>query len=89
MKKSILKSALVATALSLSLLAPAHAGAPRQAAPTVGQAIASQGNAALRTIRAELKATLAQKLKPALPPRTTKVAATAAGSLPAGVVLAK
>jgi hypothetical protein len=88
MSKSVLKSTLVATAISLSLLAPAHAESPEQAAPgvTVGQAIAFQGNAALRTIRAEMKAKLAQAIKPVLPaPRTTKVSATGAESMLVGL----
>jgi hypothetical protein len=89
MNKSTLKSALIATAISLSLLAPVQAQAPRPstAGATLGQAIAEQGNAALRTIRAEIKAA-AKLMKPMVPARPKKVAAPA-GALPATAAAAE
>ena len=93
MGKFTLKSSLIATAISLSMMAPAaQAQAPRPSAAgaTVGQTIAAQGNAALEVIRAELKAAV-MAAKPVLPKRAraTKVSAPATGALPATAALAK
>lgn len=89
MGNSTLKATLIATAISLSLLAPAQAQAPRPASATaaLGQAIAEQGNAALRTIRAEIQAA-AKLIRPTLPAKPKKVAAPAS-SLPATAAAAE
>jgi hypothetical protein len=83
MKKNTLKLSMVAAAISLSTLAApvAQAGQMHVSRDTgVGRLIAAQGNAALRLIRAELKAEwLAQK--PALP---ASVHATKVAVIPAG-----
>jgi hypothetical protein len=88
-----LRSTFIAAAISLAMLAPAaQAQAPRpsSAGASVGLTIAAQGNAALRLIRAELKAAVTAA-KPTLPPRAraTKVSAPATGSLPATAVAAE
>ena len=94
MNKLNLKSTLAAAALTLSLLAPAvqaetRAQAQAPQGPSVG-AIAAQGNAALRTIRADIKAAALRAMKPMLPAaRTTKVSVPAAGSMPATAAAAK
>lgn len=91
MNKLNLKSTLAAAALTLSMLAPAaHAEAPTQKSGPAVDAIAEQGNAALRTIRADIQAAALRAMKPTLPAeRTTKVAGPAAGSLPASAAAAK
>ena len=78
MTNATLKTTLAAAAISLSFLAApaAHAGSPNTAPNVsrntgVGHNIAEQGNAALRAIRAEVKAAL-KFVKPMLP-RATKV----------------
>lgn len=86
MNKSTLKSTLVAAAVSLAFLAPAaHAQANRPSRDTgVSHSIAEQGNAALRLIRAELKAAAVRATKPVLPVRPRKVSAPVpASSAPA------
>lgn len=93
MSKFTTRSTLIATAISLFMLAPAaQAQAPRPSAAgaTLGQTIAAQGNAALRVIRAELKAAVTDA-KPGLPPRAraTRVTAPATGSLPATAAAAE
>ena len=92
MSKFTLKSTLIATAIAVSLLAPAQAQAPRPTvvSATLGQVIAAQGNAALQLIRAELKAAVAIA-RPVLPPRArvTKISAPATGSLPATAAAAE
>lgn len=96
MYKSTLKSTLAAAAVALSCLVPA-ASAEAPALPisvSLGQVIAAQGNAALATIRADLKAVL-KASKPVLPARATvrKVsvppAAPAGGSIPATAACAE
>lgn len=84
MKKST-KLSMVAAAIALSTLAAPVAQAGQFAGHVsrdtgVGRLIAAQGNVALRTIRAELKAALLTQ-KPVLPASayTTKVAVTSAG----------
>jgi hypothetical protein len=85
MKNNTLKLSMIAAAISLSTLAAPMAQAGQMAGHIsrdtgVGRMIAAQGNAALRLIRAELKAEwLAQK--PALPAsvHATKVAVVPAG----------
>jgi hypothetical protein len=92
MSKSILNSTMIAAAIAVSLLAPAQAQAPRPASAgaTLGQAIAEQGNAALRLIRAEAKAA-AKAMRPMLPTgRANRVSLpAAAGSLPATAAAAE
>lgn len=83
MTKSTMKLSLVAAAISLSTLAApvAQAGQfPVSRDTGVGALIAAQGNAALRLIRAELKAQLMAQ-KPALP---APAHATKVGGVPAG-----
>ena len=89
MSKSTLRSTLIASAIALSLLVPA-AQAQTTGAAAVANTIAAQGNAALRTIRAELKAAVTAA-KPVLPRRArpTKVTAPATGSLPATAAAAE
>jgi hypothetical protein len=84
MNKSALKTTLAAAAIVLSVAAaPAQAESPKISRDTgVGHAIAAQGNAALRMIRAELKAAV-KFVKPAPPARPSKVSLPAA-SAPAG-----
>jgi hypothetical protein len=92
MNKLNVKTTLAAVALSLTLLSPAVQAEDAQAQGfTVGQAIASQGNAALLAIRADIKAAAIRAVKPMLPAaaRTTKVSVPSAGSLPAGAAAAK
>ena len=92
MNKLNLKSTLAAAALTLSLLAPAAQAETLHAEGlTVGQAIASQGNAALLAIRADIEAAALRAVKPMLPaaPRATKVSVPAAGSMPATAAAAK
>jgi hypothetical protein len=86
-----LKSTLIAATVALSLLAPAaqaQAAKVSVPAPTAGDLIAAQGNAALRTIRADLKAAL-KVAKPKLPARAGKVSAPAASSAPVTAALAE
>ena len=87
-----LKSMLFAATVALTLLVPAaHAQAakPSAKAPmTVSDVIAEQGNAALRAIRAEMKATI-KLIKPAAPARATTVSAPGASSAPATAALAE
>jgi hypothetical protein len=93
MSNSNLKSLIVATAMSLALLAPAANAqdTSRAAQYTLSRAIASQGNAALRVIQAEMKVA-ARALKPALPARaarSTRISAPATGALPATAACAR
>lgn len=88
-----LKNTLAAASIALTLLVPAaHAQAAKATAPavapTVGDVIAQQGNAALRAIRAELKATV-KLVKPSRPARATKVSVPGASSAPATAALAE
>jgi hypothetical protein len=88
-----LKSALIAASVAFALLAPAaqaQAAKVSAPAPTAGDLIAAQGNAALRTIRAEVKAAI-KVVKPKQPARVGKVSAPvpAAGSAPATAALAE
>lgn len=81
MTKSTLKLSMVATAISLSLLAApaAQAGVSRDTG--VGRVIAAQGNAALRVIRMEMKGAALAAMKPVLPAaHSTKVSVPAAGA---------
>ena len=93
MNKLNAKTTLAAVALSLALLSPAAQAEGRQQVRdlTVGQSIASQGNAALLAIRADIKAAALRAVKPMLPAaaRTTKVSVPAAGSMPATAAAAK
>ena len=92
MSKLNLKVMLAATALTLSMLAPAAQAESRaQVSPDVAvHPIAAQGNSALRTIRADIKAAALRAMKPMLPAaRTTKVSVPAAGSMPATAAAAK
>lgn len=86
------KSSL-ATVVALALLTPAaQAQANRVTfdAPTVGQAIAAQGNAALELIRAEVKAAM-RPSRPHLPApaRVRNASLPVAGSAPAKAALAE
>jgi hypothetical protein len=88
-----LKSTLFAATVALTLLVPAaHAQAAKATAPTVaptvGTVIAAQGNAALRAIRAEMKAAI-KLVKPQAPARATKVSVPGASSAPATAALAE
>ena len=84
-----LKNTLAAASIALTLLVPAaHAQDAKTKAPTVSDVIAEQGNAALRAIRAELKATV-KLVKPSRPARATKVSAPGASSAPATAALAE
>ena len=70
MSKLTMKSTLVAATVALSCLIPAaSAGAAKVPATLgLGQAIAAQGNAALRIIRAEMLATVRDRMSlPSLP----------------------
>ena len=92
MNKLNAKTTLAAVALSLALLSPAAQAETAQVQNlTVGQAIASQGNAALLAIRADIKAAALRAVKPMLPAaaRATKVSVPAAGSMPATAAAAK
>ena len=83
MKNVTLKSTLVAATVALSFLAApaAHAEKAKSVRDTgVSLAIAEQGNAALRLIRAELKAAV-RMAKPSLP-APKRVAAPAAAVTP-------
>lgn len=83
------KSMLIAASVAIALLAPAaqaqQAKVPAHA-PTVGDVIAVQGNAALRTIRAEVTAAI-RLAKPRLPARATRLSSPVASSAPATAVL--
>jgi len=84
MTNSTLKSTLVAAAIALSFCAaPVAASEPAKVSRDtgVGQLIAAQGNAALRLIRAEVKAAV-RFMQPALPARPAKVSAPAGASVP-------
>lgn len=88
-----LKSTLFAATVALTLLVPAANAQATKAtapaiAPTVGAVIAAQGNAALRTIRAEVKAAI-KLVKPQAPARATKVSVPGASSAPATAALAE
>ena len=84
MNKVTMKSTLIAATVALSCLAlPSAAQAPKASVEaTLGQVIAAQGNAALRTIRAEMLAAMRISHKPVLPARPKRVSAPAA-ALPA------
>lgn len=83
------KSILIAASVAFALLAPAaqaqQARVPAHA-PTVGDVIAAQGNAALRAISAEVKAAISLA-KPKLPARATRLSAPVASSAPATAAL--
>jgi len=84
MSKLTMKSTLVAATVALSCLIPAASAGAAKVPATVGlgQAIAAQGNAALRVIRADMLATLRDSVSlPSLPARR-KVSVPAA--VPAG-----
>ena len=91
-----LKTTLAAASIALSLLTPAAQAQAAKAsahAPTVGHAIAAQGNAALQLIRAEMVAAV-KLAKPQLParahlPRATRVATPVAGRAPDSAAFAK
>ena len=68
MNDSILKSTLVAGAVSLSLLAPAAQAQDTSPGAGVGEVIAAQGNAALRQIREDVKSAV-RVTRPVLPAR--------------------
>ena len=74
MNTSILKVSLLAAAASLSLLAPAAQAQELSRDTGVRYAIAAQGNAALRSIREELKFA-ARGIRPAALPGRPRVAA--------------
>ena len=83
MRKSTLKSTLVAATVALSFLAApaAYAETAKPSRDTgVGQLIAAQGNAALRLIRIEFKAAAESAFKPSLPARKKRVSAPAAAA---------
>jgi len=86
MNKVTMKSTLVAAAVALSCLTlPSAAQAPKAMIDvTLGDVIAAQGNAALRTIRAEMLASLSASHKPFLPARSKRVSAPAAARPAAG-----
>jgi len=87
MTNPTLKSAIVAAAIALSLAAPAQAQAPEVSRDTgVGQAIALQGNAALRLISAEMKAAV-RLMKPVLPARPVRVSAPAGAGASTGATV--
>jgi hypothetical protein len=88
--KNVMKSTLVAATVALSFLAApaAHAETAKVSRNTgVSQAIAEQGNAALRLIRSELKAA-ARLAKPVLPARPKRVSAPAATPTAGGSIAA-
>ena len=93
MTSSNLKSTLFAATVALTLLVPAAQAQAAKAtapagAPTLGAVIAAQGNAALQTIRAEMKAAI-KLVKPQAPARATKVSVPGASSAPAAAALAE
>jgi len=91
MKNLNLKSTLFAASVALAMLAPAAQAQQAKVstpAPTVGDLIAAQGNDALRTIRAEIKAAI-KVVKPKLPARATRIATPVPSSAPATAALAE
>ena len=90
MSKLKMKSTLVAAAVALSCLVPASSVAQAPEASRdmgVGMAIAAQGNAALRVIRAEMLAAI-RSSKPALPARPRKVSVPAVAPAGGGSIAA-
>ncbi len=91
MSKLTMKSTLVAATVALSCLIPAASAGDAKAPTTVGlgQAIAAQGNAALRVIRAEMLATVRNGVSlPALPARPRQVSVPAAAPAGGGSIAA-
>jgi hypothetical protein len=91
MSKLKMKSTLMAAAVALSCLMPAASAGPAKVPASfgLGQAIAEQGNAALRAIRAEMLATVRNGVSlPALPARPRKVSAPVAAPAGGGSIAA-
>ncbi len=91
MSKLKMKSTLIAAAVVLSCLVPAASAGSAKAPSTIGlgQAIAEQGNAALRAIRAEMLATVRNGVSlPALPAHPRKVSVPAVAPAAGGSIAA-